>query len=133
MFAKLFVAFLLYITVCTIHQPSARIFELFDSVTVLSFGETVYKGKQNNIVPFLKQTGFVCPNHHNPADFIIEVASEEHGSIETLLDFWKSGGTETSLLESRSEPSMETQVKIPNFQRSQSEPAKRVGFKRIYR
>ena len=83
----------------------------------MSFGETVYKGKQSDIVPFLNKFGFECPQHHNPADFIIEVASEEHGSIESLLDFWKSGGTETSLLETRSEPSMETQVTIPNFQR----------------
>ena len=117
---------------CTIHQPSARIFELFDSVTVLAFGETVYKGRQNRIVPFLRKFGFVCPNHHNPADFIIEVASEEHGSIEAILDFWKSGKTEASLLESEPGGSEERPA-VPKFKRSQSEPAKGVAFRRIYR
>lgn len=30
-------------------------------------------------VPFLFKNGFVCPIHHNPADYIMEVCCNEHG------------------------------------------------------
>ena len=116
---------------CTIHQPSARIFELFDSVTVLAFGETVYKGTQTGIVPFLKNFGFECPQHHNPADFIIEVASEEHGSIEPILHHWKSGNNQTAYSEPATRQVSED-IKVPKFERSQSEPTK-PSFRRLYR
>ena len=126
--------------VCTIHQPSARIFDLFDSVTVLSFGEIVYKGKQNTIVPFLERFGFECPTHHNPADFIIEVASEEHGSIKSLLDYWKSGAGGSlemeisSIICTSNLGGAEKIVEVPKFNRSQSEPAKgHSSYRRIYR
>ena len=121
----------LFATVCTIHQPSARIFELFDSVTVLAFGETVYKGRQKGIVSFLKNFGFECPQHHNPADFIIEVASEEHGSIEPILDHWKSGNNQTAYSEPATRQVSE-EIKVPKFERSQSEPTK-PSFRRLYR
>ena len=85
---------------------------------------------QSNIVPFLEKFGFECPKHHNPADFIIEVASEEHGSIESLLDYWKSGRSfETSI----SNLGAEEIVELPKFNRSQSEPVKGHTYRRIYR
>ena len=71
--------------ICTIHQPSARLFELFDSVIILCNGQTLYNGPTWQIVPYFKNFGFECPFYHNPADFIIEVASEEHGPIHLLL------------------------------------------------
>lgn len=56
--------------VCTIHQPEALVYELFDHVYVLAAGKCVYQGSAENTIYFLQQSiGFQCPQYHNPADF----------------------------------------------------------------
>ncbi|CAK7222792.1 hypothetical protein SEUCBS140593_005023 [Sporothrix eucalyptigena] len=82
---------------CTIHQPSAVLFEAFDSLLLLAkggkmayFGET---GTHSAIVlDYFARNGAPCPEDTNPADHIVEViqgkaAGSTHNASD-WVDLW---------------------------------------------
>ncbi|GFS54140.1 protein white [Nephila pilipes] len=58
--------------VCTIHQPSSEVFELFDHLFLMAEGRVAYRGRSSKALDFFKRAGFECPINYNPADFYIQ-------------------------------------------------------------
>lgn len=55
--------------ICTIHQPSARLFQQFEQVYILAMGECLYQGGTEKMVSYLQSVNLPCPVYHNPADY----------------------------------------------------------------
>lgn len=52
----------------------------------------MYEGRVRGLVPFLSSLGYDCPSYHNPADYVLEVASGEYGEcVPKLVAAVKSG------------------------------------------
>ncbi|PSN48090.1 hypothetical protein C0J52_03441 [Blattella germanica] len=78
--------------VCTIHQPSSRLFEMFDDLYILSEGQCLYNGPINAMTSVFEEAGFQCPEHYNRADFALEIASRKKDeNVENLVAKYSSG------------------------------------------
>ncbi|KAJ1954112.1 hypothetical protein EC988_002607, partial [Linderina pennispora] len=71
-------------TMMTIHQPSARIFNLFDKVILLSQGRIVYFGPVSESIQYFAKIGHQCPMHENPADYFVDLMTLDYRSDTTL-------------------------------------------------
>lgn len=83
---------------CTIHQPSAMLFQRFDRLLFLARGgKTVYFGdigenSQTMVDYFQRTSGMMCPDTANPAEWMLEVIGAAPGS-KTDVDWheaWRS-------------------------------------------
>ncbi|KAJ2761721.1 hypothetical protein IWQ56_005196 [Coemansia nantahalensis] len=71
-------------TLMTIHQPSARIFNTFDKVILLSQGRIVYFGPTSTAIDYFAGIGYPCPVHENPADYFVDLMTLDYRSDEAL-------------------------------------------------
>ncbi|CAN1833636.1 ABC transporter G family member 9 [Linum perenne] len=61
--------------VMTIHQPSSRLFYMFDKVMLLSEGNPLYFGKGEDVMDYFAGVGFVPAVAMNPSDFLLDLAN----------------------------------------------------------
>lgn len=101
------------IVICSIHQPSGEIFNLFDDLVLLAAGETVYFGqatmavkvtifstfyhsRRKNfsfsmellnflLVQFFADAGFPCPIRKNPPEHFLRCVSPEFDTVTALI------------------------------------------------
>jgi len=62
--------------ITVIHQPSWRIFSLFDSLVLLKDGQIVFQGPVPEVQSYFAGLGFEAPPHENPMDYYFDVLQE---------------------------------------------------------
>ncbi|XP_070544521.1 broad substrate specificity ATP-binding cassette transporter ABCG2-like isoform X2 [Ptychodera flava] len=81
--------------ILSIHQPRYTIYRLFDTLHLLSLGETVYHGPNDQSLDYFSRLGYVCEEHNNPADFFLDVINGDSSAVlavkDTLDDAEKGG------------------------------------------
>uniref|UniRef100_A0A2P2IQY5 ABC transporter domain-containing protein n=2 Tax=Rhizophora mucronata TaxID=61149 RepID=A0A2P2IQY5_RHIMU len=93
--------------IASIHQPSSEVFQLFNTLCLLSSGKTVYFGPASAANEFFASNGFPCPLLQNPSDHFLKTINRDfendfgQGSgnamtteevIATLVRSFKSSG-----------------------------------------
>lgn len=61
--------------VMSVHQPSSRVYQAFDSVLLLSEGRCLYFGKGSEAMSYFESAGFRPSFAMNPADFLLDLAN----------------------------------------------------------
>jgi hypothetical protein len=71
--------------VLAVHQPSSKIFHLFDRLLLLSDGQTAYFGQASDVISHFTTLNLNISPNYNPADFILEQLKTEK---EKILKGW---------------------------------------------
>uniref|UniRef100_A0A8C1N407 ABC transporter domain-containing protein n=1 Tax=Cyprinus carpio TaxID=7962 RepID=A0A8C1N407_CYPCA len=116
----------------SIHQPRYSIFRLFDHLTLLHKGETVYAGPAGKAMDYFQSLGYTCEAFNNPADFFLDITNGEAlssiGSKVSLCSLEKSLAElyreshycaavkeELKCITGRSDPSSEAKTKAASY------------------
>lgn len=81
------------IVMCTIHQPSTKIFlEYFDKCILLSEGRLAYAGGTRSAEDYFERLGYSIPAMTNPSEFYMDLVNSDFGgteSVENILNTWQ--------------------------------------------
>uniref|UniRef100_A0A7S4U5Y3 ABC transporter domain-containing protein n=1 Tax=Paramoeba aestuarina TaxID=180227 RepID=A0A7S4U5Y3_9EUKA len=75
--------------VCTIHQPSADIFHLFDDLMLIASGKVVYHGAALLSLDYFQSIGYECPKNFTPTDFFMALLHDETTKLD-LINEWST-------------------------------------------
>ncbi|KAJ0549610.1 putative ABC transporter, AAA+ ATPase domain, ABC-2 type transporter [Helianthus annuus] len=74
--------------VTTIHQPSTRIYHMFDKLVLLSEGSQIYYGPASTALEYFSSIGFSTSVTVNPADMLLDLANGSHVQSEQWYTSW---------------------------------------------
>lgn len=72
--------------ITTIHQPSSRLYHMFDKVVLLSEGCPIYYGPASTALEYFSSVGFSTSITINPADLLLDLANG-NSNILTYISF----------------------------------------------
>ncbi|KAK2378177.1 ABC transporter G family member [Trifolium repens] len=74
--------------ITTIHQPSSRIFHMFDKLLLISEGSPVFYGKAKDTMEYFSSLRFVPQIPMNPAEFLLDLATGQVNDISIPQDIF---------------------------------------------
>ncbi|KAL3696596.1 hypothetical protein R1sor_010672 [Riccia sorocarpa] len=74
--------------ICSIHQPSSEVFELFDDLCLLSGGKQVFYGPIFGAQEFFASAGVPCPALRNPSDHYLRTINSDFDRVTENLKSW---------------------------------------------
>jgi ABC-type multidrug transport system ATPase subunit len=83
------------IIMCTIHQPSTKVFNGFDELMIMSRGRTAYAGDVNESVDYFQSIGYPIPAATNPAEYYLDLVNSDfsdEAAVTSILDTWEEKG-----------------------------------------
>ncbi|ETV94682.1 hypothetical protein H310_11662 [Aphanomyces invadans] len=95
--------------ICTIHQPSTKVYNMFAKVMLLAGGDSIYFGTTTDMLPHFAAIGHPCPTYSNPAEYYLALVNTDfpgHGDIHALAAGYATSAlaaqTKTQLMADRS-------------------------------
>jgi ATP-binding cassette subfamily G (WHITE) protein 2 len=70
----------------SIHQPRFAIYKLFDRLSLLGAGRTIYHGVSSEALTFFNSIGYECEEHNNPPDFFLDVINGDSTAVRRNED-----------------------------------------------
>lgn len=103
--------------ICTLHQPSAMLFSKFSHLYCVAEGRCIYQGPPAAMTTFFQSFGLVCPQYHNPADFLIEVASGDYPrDLDSLAQAAENLALKRSICLDKNDNTDEKGIELYNLQ-----------------
>eukprot|EP00538_Stauroneis_constricta_P011077 CAMPEP_0119551744 /NCGR_PEP_ID=MMETSP1352-20130426/4913_1 /TAXON_ID=265584 /ORGANISM="Stauroneis constricta, Strain CCMP1120" /LENGTH=649 /DNA_ID=CAMNT_0007597857 /DNA_START=239 /DNA_END=2188 /DNA_ORIENTATION=+ len=79
------------IIVCTIHQPSTKVYNGFDQVMIMSRGRQAFSGDVDKAAPYFDRIGYPMPDATNPAEHFLDLVNSDFSGeeeVEHILSLW---------------------------------------------
>eukprot|EP00522_Entomoneis_paludosa_P008044 CAMPEP_0172450260 /NCGR_PEP_ID=MMETSP1065-20121228/8680_1 /TAXON_ID=265537 /ORGANISM="Amphiprora paludosa, Strain CCMP125" /LENGTH=636 /DNA_ID=CAMNT_0013202039 /DNA_START=29 /DNA_END=1939 /DNA_ORIENTATION=+ len=123
------------VTICTIHQPSSKVYDSFDQTMVMSQGRVAYVGDVKEAVPYFADIGYPMPDDTNPAEFFLDLVNadfSDEAEVVKILDQWeeKGPGIQSS---HHSNPKDDDEVGVVNLDKKPLLPEIPVLFSRHFK
>lgn len=109
--------------VCTIHQPSSEIFELFDQLYLMAEGRTAFLGDLIEAKDFFANLGFPLPVNYNPADYYIKTLAimpsnkeESKQKVKEICNEYDSSKYKQEIMEQIEKINMQQSLNLTSYQ-----------------
>ena len=80
--------------ILTIHQPSSRIYNMFDALLLLARRNVLYFGDAHTTpLDFFRRSGYVCERYYNPAEFYLDILNSDV-AVERIVGLHHSNRTD---------------------------------------
>lgn len=88
--------------VLTVHQPSGKIFDMADTLLLISEGRTCYFGPPNNAADHFRLLGFVQPKRTSEIEWMLDLVNKDFGDIgqvDICISGWPGSKAEQLLMD----------------------------------